>query len=194
MISNTIQILLIEDEEFDVRRIMNTVKPYEKINISDIVSSGVDAINLISKKKNFYDVVIMDFQIAGGLLGEELIREIKNISPLTQIIVITKMTIHQTDFDFANRLIRAGAFWFCTKYPGDIEDYIYQPTDFILSIVNAYEKKQLKTDHLDSKKRLNKNIRDILNNKMIIGDSLAIRKLRDQIRQFADTNASYRRP
>lgn len=190
MISNTIQILLIEDEEFDVRRIMNTVKPYEKINISDIVSSGVDAINLISKKKNFYDVVIMDFQIAGGLLGEELIREIKNISPLTQIIVITKMTIHQTDFDFANRLIRAGAFWFCTKYPGDIEDYIYQPTDFILSIVNAYEKKQLKTDHLDSKKRLNKNIRDILNNKMIIGDSLAIRKLRDQIRQFADTNAS----
>ena len=53
------------------------------------------------------------------------------------------MTINTTDFDFANNLLKAGAYWYCTKYPGNIEDYVYQPTDFILSIVNAYERKKL---------------------------------------------------
>ena len=50
------------------------------------------------------------------------------------------MTINLTDYNFANKLIKAGAFWYCTKYPGDIEDFIYQPTDFIMSIFNAHEK------------------------------------------------------
>ncbi len=75
----------------------------------------------------------MDFQITGGLKGETLIRKIKEIAPTLQIIVITKMTVNMTDFDFANQLLEAGAMWYCTKYPGDIENYIYQPTDFILA-------------------------------------------------------------
>ncbi|RKY58231.1 MAG: sigma-54-dependent Fis family transcriptional regulator [Candidatus Neomarinimicrobiota bacterium] len=190
MTNDTIHILVIEDEEFDVRRIINTVKPYPQVKIDDIVSSGADALNLVSKKKSIYDVVIMDFQIAGGVMGEELIREIKRINALIQIIVITKMTIHQTDFDFANRLIQAGAYWFCTKYPGDIESYIYQPTDFILSIVNAFEKKRLESDNIHTRRKLDKNVRDILSKKQIIGVSEPIKLLRDQIQQFAETNAS----
>ena len=190
MINQTIRILVIEDEEFDVRRIKKTVEPYKQIKIADIVSSGADAINLISQNRDYYDVVIMDFQIAGGVMGEELIRAIKKISPLLQIIVITKMTIHQTDFDFANHLIQAGAFWFCTKYPGDIETYIYQPTDFILSIVNAFEKKQLASDHLYTKQKLSKNVQDILDKKLIIGTSPAIKVLKEQIQQYSETNAS----
>ena len=82
MINQTIRILVIEDEEFDVRRIKKTVEPYKQIKIADIVSSGADAINLISQNRDYYDVVIMDFQIAGGVMGEELIRAIKKISPL----------------------------------------------------------------------------------------------------------------
>ena len=96
----------------------------------------------------------MDFQIAGGLRGEELIKEMKEIDSSLQIIVITKITINITDFEFANNLMQAGAFWYCTKYPGDIEDYIYQPTDFLMSIFNAYEKKQLEKLSNKSNKRL----------------------------------------
>lgn len=189
MIKNPIRILVIEDEEFDIRRIKRTVAPFSKIIIADIVSSGSDALNLILQK-NIYDVIIMDFQIAGGIMGEELIWEIKKINSFIQIIVITKMTIYQTDFDFANRLIQAGAFWFCTKYPGDIDSYIYQPTDFILSIVNAYEKKQLELERYNSKKKLNQNIQDILAKKTIIGKSPAIHKLKQQIDQYAESNAN----
>jgi two-component system response regulator AtoC len=189
MIKNPIRILVIEDEEFDIRRIKKTVAPFSQIIISDIVSSGSDALKLISQK-NIYDVIIMDLQIAGGIMGEELIREIKKINPFVQIIVITKMTIYQTNFDFANRLIQAGAFWFCTKYPGDIDSYIYQPTDFILSIVNAFEKKQLELEHHKSKKKLNQNIQDILTRKIIIGKSSVIEKLKQQINQYAESNAN----
>ena len=128
-----INILLIEDEDFDVRRVKNTIKfSKDKIYLKNVVSNGNSAIDLLKKKHDEYDIVIMDFQIAGGLRGEELIKEMKEIDSSLQIIVITKMTINITDFEFANNLMQAGAFWYCTKYPGDIEDYIYQPTDFLM--------------------------------------------------------------
>ena len=149
-----INILLIEDEEFDARRVQNTLKLMEdKIEIKEIVSNGNDALEVLKKKKDEYDIIIMDFQIAGGLRGEELIKQIKKIDSTLQIIVITKLTIDMTDFEFANRLIDAGAFWYCTKYPGDIEKYIYQPTDFLMSIFNAYEKKKLEWISYNSNKK-----------------------------------------
>ena len=56
------------------------------------------------------DVVILDYQIAGALRGESLIKKIKgNRSILLQIIVITKMTIEITDFEFANSLNSIGS-------------------------------------------------------------------------------------
>ena len=132
-----INILLIEDEDYDVRRVLNTIKPFEeRMKIIEIVSNGLAALEMLKSKKGTLDVVIMDYQIAGGLMGENLIMQIKEIDSSVQIIVITKMTINLTDYNFANKLIKAGAFWYCTKYPGDIEEYIYQPTDFIMSIFN----------------------------------------------------------
>ena len=185
-----IRILLIEDEEFDVRRVLSTLKPLaSQIQVCDTVSNGNDAIALIKGGRDRYDIVVMDFQIAGGLMGEPLIREIKQLEPSLQIIVITKMTINITDFDFANRLMQAGAFWYCTKYPGDIEDQIYQPTDFILSIVNAYHKRQLEREQSRSKRRFAQTIQGILAGKQILGDSKAMEGLRREIAKCLETNA-----
>ena len=132
--NDTINILLIEDEDFDVKRVKKTVSYYDtRIKIKDVVSNGRSALELIKDNPDTYDVVILDYQISGGLKGEELIRQIKDYDQFIQIIVITKMTINITNYDFANSLMRAGAYWYCTKYPGNIENYIYQPTDFILS-------------------------------------------------------------
>ncbi len=75
------------------------------------------------------------------------------------------MTINLTDFNFANKLLKAGAYWYCTKYPGDIEDFIYQPTDFIISIFNAYEKCILERERLRSLQKMKRNVEDILNSK-----------------------------
>lgn len=185
-----IKILLIEDEDFDMRRVENTIKPFsDKIQIVDVVSDGKSAIELLEKRKNYYDVAIMDFQIAGGLRGEHLIKKLKDIDTTLQIIVITKMTINVTDYDFAHNLIEAGAFWYCTKYPGDIEDYIYQPTDFILSIFNAFERKKLLREKQKQNQKLYNNVENILASKKIIGISEIANKLREQTLKFANSNA-----
>ncbi|MGE5805250.1 MAG: response regulator, partial [Ignavibacteria bacterium] len=191
MLNNLINVLLIEDEEYDVRRVINTIKPFsEQIKIINTVSDGKTAVDLLQKDCGSCDVVVMDFQIAGGLMGEDLIRKIKEIDNSLQIIVVTKMTVNLTDFNFANKLIKAGAFWYCTKYPGDIEEYIYQPTDFVISIFNAFEKSRLEKERQKSNQKLIKNVKDILMQKQLIGDSPSIVKLKDEIKKYSNSDVS----
>ena len=186
-----IQLLLVEDEDFDVARVKNTVKLFaSRIQIAASVSNGKAALDLIHAKPDRFDVVILDFQISGGLRGEELILKIKEANPLIQIIVMTKMTINMTDLDFANSLLKAGAYWYCTKYPGNIEEFIYQPTDFLLSIFNAYEKKRLEKQKLRSDKRLMKNVEALLEAKAIHGESKPMLQLKEAIEKFARSDAS----
>lgn len=186
-----INVLLIEDEPFDVRRVKNSIKPFEeKIIIKNIVSDGKEALHILSSSKEDFNVVIMDFQIAGGLMGEALIQKIKEIDSSIQIIVITKMTINITDFNFANRLIKAGAYWYCTKYPGDIEDYIYQPTDFIISIFNAFEKCILERERARSNQKFMKTVNDILLQKKIIGEHSSMIKLKEALLKYSVSNVN----
>lgn len=186
-----INILLIEDEEFDVMRVKKTVSYYDnRIKILDVVSNGRAALELLKDNHDKYDIVILDYQISGGLKGEELITQMKSYDPFIQIIVITKMTINITNYDFANSLMRAGAYWYCTKYPSNIENYIYQPTDFILSIFNAYEKKRLERYKTRSDKKLTQNIQSILELKKIIGESEPMNQLKDNIEKYAKSDVN----
>jgi DNA-binding NtrC family response regulator len=189
--TSSIKVMVVDDEDFDVSRVKNTVNlSSTKIQVESVLSNGRAALEELQHKPDNYDVVILDYQISGGLRGEELIRKIKELDPLVQIIVITKMTTNTTDFDFANNLLKAGAFWYCTKYPGNIEEYIYQPTDFILSIVNAYEKKKLEKQKLKSDKRLLQSIEGILQSKEIIGESKPVVHLREAIEKYAKSEAN----
>jgi two-component system, NtrC family, response regulator AtoC len=185
-----IHILLIEDEEYDVGRVRSTIAPFrDQIVIRDVASTGSHALELLKAGSDRYDVVVMDFQIAGGLMGEELIRAIKTIDPSLQIIIVTKMTVNVMDFDFANRLLQAGAYWYCTKYPGDIDTSIYQPTDFILSLYNAHQKRLLERERLRSASRMTRTVEGLLSQKQILGGSARMEELRHQIRKCADNIA-----
>lgn len=181
-----IKLMLIEDEDFDVKRVRNTLKLFEEsFHLKNIYSNGSDAIEELKDNPEEYDIIIMDFQIAGAMKGEDLIREIKQINPTLQIVVITKLTINITDFNFAKGLLDAGAYWYCTKYPGDIENYIYQPTDFLMSLFNAYEKKKLEMKSYYSNKKLQDNVEKILQQKTIIGESQAIQELKKKAEKLA---------
>ncbi len=185
-----IKILLIEDEEYDIKRVENTIRPFnDSIKIISAVSSGIEAIELLKNNPSNYDVVVMDYQISGGLMGEALIKRIKEIDPLYQIIVITKITLNIANLDYANDLISAGAYWYCTKYPGDMQ-YIYQPTDFILSIVNAFEKRKIEQERTKSRNKLSKGIDEILEKRKIVGSSVEIEDLKKRISKCANSNAS----
>ncbi|MCK9282513.1 MAG: sigma-54 dependent transcriptional regulator, partial [Melioribacteraceae bacterium] len=181
-----IKILLIEDEEFDVLRVKKTISLQDDLlEICEIVSDGRSAMDLIEASPERFDVVIMDFQIAGGLMGEDLISEMKNISPCIQIIVITKLTLNDNKFEFANKLLKIGAFWYCTKYPTHITEYIYQPTDFLISIHNAYQKRILELEKYEYDKKMNGNIDIIMQSKIIIGSSEQITSLNSKIKKYA---------
>jgi DNA-binding NtrC family response regulator len=186
-----INLMLIEDESYDVNRVKRTLAPFsDKLIIKQIVADGQSAIDLLSAGNDEFDVIIMDYQIVGPISGERLIKRIKSIDPFIQIIVITKMTINVTDFDLANKLIEAGAMWFCTKYPSDIKEYVYQPTDLLLSILNAYEKKRLSQEKSKSNSQLNQSINTILNEKKIVGESPAAKNLVKQIEKAATQDAT----
>lgn len=186
-----INLLLIEDESYDVNRIQRTLAPFsDQLIIQKVVADGQSALKLLSEQEGAYDVIIMDYQIVGPLTGEKLIRKIKSVDPFAQIIVITKMTINVTDYEFANRLIEAGAMWFCTKYPADIKEYIYQPTDLLLSILNAYEKKRLKLEKSKSNLQLNQSINNVLKEKKIVGDSPVVKRLIKQIERASLQDAT----
>ena len=188
--TDVIHVLLIEDEAYDVGRVRNTIAPFrDQIVIRDVASTGSHALDLLRAGSDRYDVVVMDFQIAGGLMGEDLIREIKAVDPSLQIIIVTKMTVNITDFEFANRLLQAGAYWYCTKYPGDIDTSIYQPTDFILSIYNAHQKRVLERERLRSAIRMKRTVEGLLSQKQILGVSPRVEDLRKQIRKCADSSA-----
>ena len=75
-------------------------RPRQVSIVKKIVADGQSAIDALCKNSGQFDVVIMDYQIVGGITGETLIRKIKEVDPALQIIVITKMTINVTDFDF----------------------------------------------------------------------------------------------
>lgn len=184
-----IDLLLIEDEEFDIQRVKNTIRAFsDRINLKCSVSDGATALEKLSK--GGYDVVIMDYRISGGLYGEKLVEKIKVLDATIQIIVITKMTVNQSDIDFANRLIAAGAYWFGTKYPVDIEEYIYQPTDFVLTIMNAFDKRQLEISKKKSEEKLDRKIEDIISSKPLIGDSPVMSNLKKLIAKYAKPNAN----
>jgi hypothetical protein len=54
-----IRILLIEDEAFDVRRVKSTVKLFkDQIQIKEVISNGDAALELLSRKRDQFDVVI----------------------------------------------------------------------------------------------------------------------------------------
>lgn len=191
MSNRLVKILLIEDEAYDVNRVKKTIQPYaDKLVIKHIVADGQGALDYLEKNDQLIDVVIMDFQIVGSLTGESLIKAIKEIDSSIQIIVITKMTINVTDYNFANALLEAGAMWYCTKYPGDIEDFIYQPTDFILSILNAFEKRKLELKQRKSSEKLKKRVDEVLEKYQIIGQSAQIMELKTQIARAASQDAT----
>jgi two-component system, NtrC family, response regulator AtoC len=186
-----IKILLIEDEEFDVMRVKKTIElQSDLIELVDIVSDGRSAVELIEDGPNRIDIVIMDFQIAGGLMGEDLIFELKKKSPCVQIIVITKLTVNNNKFEFANKLLKIGAFWYCTKYPTHIADFIYQPTDFLISIHNAYQKKLLELERFEYDEKMSSNIKIIMESKKIIGSSEQTNNLNEMILKYASRDVN----
>ncbi len=106
------RLLVVDDEEQFVEALS------ERLSMRDydvtICLSGEDA---IEKMKNYnFDVVILDVRLP-GIEGTDVLREIKNLKPLTEVIMLTG---HGT-VEMAIEGMKLGAFDFLMK-PCETED------------------------------------------------------------------------
>ncbi len=121
----TFRVLVVDDETDFLETIVNRLLK-RKIEATGV--PGGEAALALMKEKNF-DVVLLDIKMPGGMDGIEILREIKKIQPLTEIILLTGHASVETSIEG----LKSGAF-----------DYLIKPVKFaelLEKLVAAFEKK-----------------------------------------------------
>jgi DNA-binding NtrC family response regulator len=126
-----IRVLIVDDEEQFVEQLAERLQ----LRDYDVTSStgGEEALGIV-KKYNF-DVIILDVAMP-GMDGIETLREIKNIKPLIEVIMLTG---HAT-VESAIEGMKLGAF-----------DYLLKPTktdDLVLKVDSAYARKAMQEERI----------------------------------------------
>lgn len=122
---DTFRVLVVDDEEDFLETLVNRLNR-RKIDTTG-APSGETALELIKNK--FFDVVILDIKMPGGMDGIETLREIKKIRPLTEVILLTGHGSMETSIEG----LRQGAF-----------DYLLKPIkleELLMKLAQAFEKK-----------------------------------------------------
>lgn len=118
--------ILVVDDEIDF--LETTVKRLKKKELDAVgVTSGEEA--LVKIKEKYFDVILLDIKMPGGMDGIEALKKIKKERPLSEIILLTGHGSVESSVEG----MRLGAF-----------DYILKPAkfeDLCEKIAQAYMKK-----------------------------------------------------
>src|ERR1700756_2248169 len=157
--------VLIVDDESAIRESLGGILEDEGYRASQ-AESGEACLELLRKKP--FDVVLLDIWLPGidGLETLERVREIENAP---EVIIISG---HGT-IETAVRATKLGAFDFLEK-PLSLEKTL-------ILVKNAIEAKKLRLENRDLKRQL-------APKSVIIGDSIPMKALRQQIHLMAPTN------
>ena len=158
--------ILIIDDEASIRRTLREVLEYEGFKIDE---AGDGRAGLKAILQNTYDVVLCDIKMP-KIDGMELLDEVMDKMPDLPIIMITGHGNEETAFEAAKK----GAY-----------DFIQKPIDLnrvLLTIRNAMDKSLLVTETKVLKRKVSKT-------REIIGESPAIKKIKDTIEKVASTDA-----
>ena len=161
------KILIIEDEAA-IRRVLKKIISEE--NDTYQVEEAEDGLIGIEKiKDNDYDLVLCDIKMP-KMDGVEVLEKAKKIKPEVPIVMISG----HGDLDTAVNTMRLGAF-----------DYISKPPDLnrlLNTVRNALDRKVLVVENKRLKKKVSKNYE-------MIGDSKAIKRIKDMVEKVAATDA-----
>jgi two-component system nitrogen regulation response regulator NtrX len=161
------QKVLIVDDEISILQSLSGILEDEGYGVS-LASSGEEAIDRI--KKDPPDLMLLDVWMPGAD-GISVLEDIKKLSPLTPVIIISG---HGT-IETAVKATRMGAFDFIEK-PLSIERVL-------VSLQNAIEFSRLEEENRILRKKAGRSSK-------MIGESEAVQVLREQIRRAAPTNAT----
>lgn len=121
----TFRVLVVDDEMDFLETIVNRL--LKRTIEATGVPSGEAALALM-KEINF-DVVLLDIKMPGGMDGIEVLREIKKMQPLTEVILLTGHASVETSIEG----LKSGAF-----------DYLIKPVKFaelLEKLIAAFENK-----------------------------------------------------
>lgn len=158
--------LLLIDDEISIRKTLREILEYEGYKI-DEAPDGAEGLRMI-KEKN-YDVVLLDIKMP-KMDGMEVLEQAVQAAPDLPIIMISG---HGT-LETAVEAVKKGAF-----------DYIAKPPDLnrlLITIRNAMDKSTLITETRVLKRK-------VFKTREIIGESEAIRKIKETIDRVAPTDA-----
>ena len=161
------KILIIEDEEA-IRRVLvknltEESKDYQVFEAEDGLA-GTEAI-----KKSDFDLILCDIKMP-KMDGVEVLEAAKKIKPEIPIVMISG----HGDLDTAVNTMRLGAY-----------DYISKPPDLnrlLNTIRNALDRKELVVENKRLKRKISQNYE-------MVGDSVAISKIKSIIEKVAPTEA-----
>jgi len=109
------RMLVVDDEQDFLETVVKRLKK-RKIDTTGVLS-GEAALELV--KESFFDVVILDIKMPGGIDGIETLREIKKLQPLTEVILLTGHGSIETSIEG----MKLGAFDYVLK-PIKLEDLL----------------------------------------------------------------------
>ena len=107
--NNPIRLVLVDDHHIVRRGLRSFLESFPDLTIVGEAASGEEALNQIEHW--LPDVVIMDLLLPGGMDGIEAIRQIRVLTPHTQVVALTSTT----DDARAIAALRAGAISYVRK-------------------------------------------------------------------------------
>ena len=158
--------ILIVDDERAIRNTLREILEYEEYQVDD-VDNGTDALLLISK--NEYDLILCDIKM-NKMDGMEVLIEGLKIQPDLPFIMISGHGTVETAIEASKK----GAYDFITK-PPDLNR-------LLLTVRNALERKNLVTETKVLKRKASRT-------REILGESAAIKRIKDTIDRVAPTEA-----
>ncbi|AGW14759.1 response regulator [Megalodesulfovibrio gigas] len=122
---DTTRVLLVDDEQ-DFLDLMQKRMAKRKIDLH-VASSGQEALDLI--RNSFFNVVILDVKMP-GMDGIETLRQLRILSPDTQVIMLTG----HADVETAVKGMELGAF-----------DYMMKPMSFDYLLMKIQEANSMRS-------------------------------------------------
>ncbi len=159
--------ILIVDDESGIRESLGGVLADEGYDTAS-VESGEECLKLLRGQRSAFEVVLLDVWLP-GIDGVETLERIRDMDNPPEVIMISG---HGT-IETAVRATKLGAYDFLEK-PLSIDKTL-------IAVKNAVQSKKLKHENIDLKKQLQAK-------SVIVGDSIPMKALRQQIALMAPTN------
>ncbi|MDO8446581.1 MAG: sigma-54 dependent transcriptional regulator [Deltaproteobacteria bacterium] len=162
--------ILIVDDEPSMREFLEIMLTREGYKVAT-ASDGRDALNMLNKQ--IYDLIISDIQMP-GMGGLELLKSIKDVSPDTEVIMITAYASTET----AVEAMKEGAYDYITKP--------FKVDEIRLIIKKALDKKRLEVENL----LLKREFRERYSFGNILGNSPEMLRVYDLIEKIGPTKTN----